>query len=152
MFLWTKQRASRFLVHFFVLWRPHSRQRRETSQCEVLWRTWTYQDEFFFCILNSNKFLRNPRPGISRIALTNWEGPNHETQLSLKRLQINFFSRLFHRGRLRRCLSSLLYILFYLLKQLWLKEEITTISTNFTDKWQKKKRLRRRVSWAVLVQ
>ena len=75
----------------------------------------------------------------SRVDLTNWEGPNQETQLSLKRLQINFFSRLFHRGRLRRCLSSLLYILFYLLKQLWLKEEITTIYTNFTDKWQKKK-------------
>ena len=39
----------------------------------------------------------------------NWEGPNHETQLSLKRPQINFFSRRFHRGRRPRFLSSLLY-------------------------------------------
>ena len=46
-------RASRFLVHLFT-----ARPRQETSQCEVLCRTWTYDDKFSFLYLNMDKPLR----------------------------------------------------------------------------------------------
>ena len=40
-----------------------ARLRRETSQFAVLWRTWTYNDEFSFLFLNLNKILKNSAPG-----------------------------------------------------------------------------------------
>ena len=39
-----------------------ARLRRETSQCEVLWRTWTYEDKFSFLYWNMGKVLENSTP------------------------------------------------------------------------------------------
>ena len=40
-----------------------ARLRRETSQCDVSWRTWTYEDKFSFLYLNMDKDLENSTPG-----------------------------------------------------------------------------------------
>ena len=81
-------RASRFLVHFFdvhctIVSRFYCRHgeercvttlktlysrltaplRRETSQCDVLWRTWTYDDKLPFLYLNMDKVVKNSTPG-----------------------------------------------------------------------------------------
>ena len=40
-----------------------ARLRRATSKCDVLWRTWTYNDEFSFLFLNLDKTLKNSTPG-----------------------------------------------------------------------------------------
>ena len=37
--------------------------RRETSLFDVLWRTWTYDDESSNLFLNLNKILKNSTPG-----------------------------------------------------------------------------------------
>ena len=37
--------------------------RRETSQCAVLWRTWTYDDKLSFLYLNMDKVVKNSSPG-----------------------------------------------------------------------------------------
>ena len=39
-----------------------ARLRRETSQCDVLWRTWTYEDKFSFLYWNMDKALENSTP------------------------------------------------------------------------------------------
>ena len=39
-----------------------ARLRCETSQCDVLWRTWTYDNKFFFLYLNMDKVLKNSPP------------------------------------------------------------------------------------------
>ena len=36
-----------------------ARLRGETFQCDVLWRTWTYDDRFSFLSLNMDKALKN---------------------------------------------------------------------------------------------
>ena len=38
---------------------PAARLRRETSQCDVLWNTWLYDDKFSFLYLNMDKALNN---------------------------------------------------------------------------------------------
>ena len=44
------------------LWRPlHDYEK--TSWFDVLWRTWTYDDEFSFLHLNLNRILKNSTPG-----------------------------------------------------------------------------------------
>ena len=40
-----------------------ARLRRKTSQCDFLWRTWTYVDEVSFLYLNMDKALDNSTPG-----------------------------------------------------------------------------------------
>ena len=40
-----------------------ARLRRETSQCDVLWRTWTYENKFSVLYLNMDKDNRNLTPG-----------------------------------------------------------------------------------------
>ena len=40
-----------------------ARLRREASQCDVSWRTWTYEDKFSFLYLNMNKVLNISTPG-----------------------------------------------------------------------------------------
>ena len=40
-----------------------ARLRRETSQCDVIWRTWTYYDKFSFLYFNMDKALKNSTPG-----------------------------------------------------------------------------------------
>ena len=37
--------------------------RREISQCDVIWRTWTYGDKFSFLYFNMDKALENSTPG-----------------------------------------------------------------------------------------
>ena len=39
-----------------------TRLRLETSQCDVLRRTWTYDDKFSFLYLNMDKALKNSTP------------------------------------------------------------------------------------------
>ena len=39
-----------------------ARLRRETSYFDVLWRTWTYDDEFSFIFFNLNIILKNLTP------------------------------------------------------------------------------------------
>ena len=51
--------ASLFLVNFLSTARP----RRETSQCDVLWRTRTYDNKFSFLYLNMDKVIKNLTPG-----------------------------------------------------------------------------------------
>ena len=41
----------------------NERLRRETSWFDVLWRTWTYDDEFSFLFFNLTKILKNSTPG-----------------------------------------------------------------------------------------
>ena len=61
--------ASRFLVYISLT--STARLQLETSQCDVLWRTWTYDDKCTFLYLNMNKTLKNSTLGkvlyISRI-------------------------------------------------------------------------------------
>ena len=40
-----------------------ARLRREASQCDVSWRTWTYEDKFSFLYLNMDKVLNDSTPG-----------------------------------------------------------------------------------------
>ena len=40
-----------------------ARLRRETFTFDVLWRTWTYDDELSFLFLNLNKILKSSTPG-----------------------------------------------------------------------------------------
>ena len=42
---------------------PSTAPLRETSQCYVLWRTWTYEDKFYFLYLNMDKVHKNSTPG-----------------------------------------------------------------------------------------
>ena len=39
------------------------RLRRETSQCDVLWKTWPYDDKFSFLYMNMDKALKNSTQG-----------------------------------------------------------------------------------------
>ena len=61
--------ASRFLVYISLT--STARLQLETSQCDVLWRTWTYDDKCSFLYLNVDKALKNSTLGkvlyISRI-------------------------------------------------------------------------------------
>ena len=40
-----------------------ARLRLETSQCDVLWRTWSYYNNFSLLYLNMDKALKNSTPG-----------------------------------------------------------------------------------------
>ena len=42
----------------FISLTSTARIRREISQFAVLWKTWTYDDEFSFLFLNLNKILK----------------------------------------------------------------------------------------------
>ena len=48
---------------YYISLTSTARLRRETSQCDVLWRTWTYDDKFSFLYLNMDKVLKNLIPG-----------------------------------------------------------------------------------------
>ena len=65
-----------------------ARLRRETSECDVLWRTWTYCDSFSLLYLNMDKALKNSIPG---------QSPTFDELDAIKRerLQIHFFSDAF---------------------------------------------------------
>ena len=53
-------RASLFLVHFFDV-HCTTTTWNLLIQFDVLWRTWTYDDEFSFLFLNLNKIHKNSR-------------------------------------------------------------------------------------------
>ena len=56
-----------FFVHFFAV---VARLRRETSYFQVLWRTWTQDNNFHFLYLKYNPLEFNPRK--NRYYLPNW--------------------------------------------------------------------------------
>ena len=90
-------RASRFLVHFFDV---HRRVLRETSLFDVLWRTWTYDDEFSFLFLNLNKILKNSTPG--KVACI-WHIERVQIDaIKFERTQIHFFFFFYRRFHCRR--------------------------------------------------
>ena len=66
--------------------------RRGTSKFDVLWRTWTYEDEFSFLFLN---FLNEFNSRESGLHLTYWAGPNRRDYVSLKERKFFFFSDVF---------------------------------------------------------
>ena len=68
-----------------------ARLRRETYTFDVLWRTWTYDDELSFLFLNLNKILKSSTPGkftciwhIERV---------QKDAIKFERTQIHFLSR-----------------------------------------------------------
>ena len=63
---------------------------RETFQCDVLWRTWTYDDRFFFLYLNMDKALKNSTPG--KVAYI-WRIERFQIDaIKFERTQIHFIS------------------------------------------------------------
>ena len=93
----------------YIFWSPPlftARLRRETSSFDVLWRTWTYDDEFSFPFLNLDKILKNTFPG--KVAYI-WHIERVQVdEIKFERTQIRFYKRRFHCRRRRRCLRSLL--------------------------------------------
>ena len=86
-----------------------ARLRRETSQCDVLWRTRTYYDKFSLLYLNMDKALNyefNSRK--SRLHLTNWAVPNRRDKV-WKNANSIFRQWCFHYRFRRLCLRSLVY-------------------------------------------
>ena len=80
-------RASRFLVHFFGV---HC---TTTTWNLVLWRTWTYDDEFSFLFLNPNKILKNSTQG--KVACI-WHIERVRTDaIKFEGAQTNFFGDVF---------------------------------------------------------
>ena len=69
-----------------------ARLRRETScdvLCDVLWRTWTYEDEFSFLFSKLDKALKNLSPGeIAHIWQIEW---GQIDAIKFERTQIHFF-------------------------------------------------------------
>ena len=58
-------KTTALLVHHTFLYLSLTsiiRIRLETSQCDVLWRTWAYDDKFSFLYLNMDKILKNSPP------------------------------------------------------------------------------------------
>ena len=67
-----------------------ARLRRETSLFDVLWRTWTYDDEFSNLFLNLNKILKNSTPG--KVACI-WHIERVQIDaIKFERTQIHFFT------------------------------------------------------------
>ena len=70
-----------------------ARLRRETSQCDVLWRTRTYYDKFSLLYLNMDKALKNSTPG--KVAYI-WRIERFQIgAIKFERTQIHFFSDVF---------------------------------------------------------
>ena len=84
---------SRFLVHFFGV---HCTTTTWNLLIAVLWRTWTYDDEFsflFFSFLNQNKMLKNSTLG--KVACI-WHIERVQINaIKLERTQIHFFTDVF---------------------------------------------------------
>ena len=90
-------RASRFLEHFRLAtssWRADisltstARLQSETSQCDVLWKTWTYDDKCSFLSLNMDKALKNLTPG--KVAYFSRIERFQTDEIKFERTQIHF--------------------------------------------------------------
>ena len=70
-----------------------ARLRREASQCDILWRTWTLDDKFPFLYLNMDKALKNSTPGkVAHI----WRIERFQKDaIKFERTQIHFFTDVF---------------------------------------------------------
>ena len=69
------------------------RLRRETSQCDVLWKTWPYDDKFSFLYMNMDKALKNSTQGkVAYIWQIEWLQID---VIKFERMQIHFFSDVF---------------------------------------------------------
>ena len=55
----SKTRAARASRFFRTFRTSTARLQSETSQCDVLWKTWTYDDKCYFLYLNMDKALKN---------------------------------------------------------------------------------------------
>ena len=70
-----------------------ARLRGETSLFDVIWRTWTYDDEFSNLFLNLNKILKNSTPGIVTYI---WHFERVQIDaIKFERTQIHFFTDVF---------------------------------------------------------
>ena len=70
-----------------------ARIRRETSQCDVLWSTWTYNDKISLLYLNMDEALKNLTPG--KVAYI-WGIERFQIDaVKFKRTQIHFLSDVF---------------------------------------------------------
>ena len=72
------------------------RLRRETSQCGVAWKTWTYFDKFSFLYFNMDKALKNSTPG--KVAYI-WRIERFQLQMDaikFERAQIQCFLVMFY--------------------------------------------------------
>ena len=86
--LWAKQK-----LYTYISLKSTARLRREISQCDVLWRTWTYDDKFSFLYLNVDKAINNSFPGIVAYI---WRIERFQIDaIKFERTQIHFFSDVF---------------------------------------------------------
>ena len=70
-----------------------ARLRRETSQCDVLWKTWTYHDNFSLLYLNMDNALKNSTLG--KVAYHLRIERFQIDAIKFERTQIHFFSDVF---------------------------------------------------------
>ena len=64
------------------LWRPLHDYDVKTSQCDVLWGTWTYYHTFSLFYLNMDKSLKNSTPLTkSRLHLNSWAVPSRRDKV-----------------------------------------------------------------------
>ena len=110
----------------------------KASQCDVLWRTWTYYDKFSLLYLNMDKALKNSTPGNwSRLYLNNWAVPNRRDKVWKD--ANSFFYWCFHCRRRSRCLRSLMHcIRFCNLFKIWRVLEATYFKLHEKEKSRNK--------------
>ena len=86
--LWAKQ----LLRTCITLLASTVRLRRETSQCNLVWRTWTYYDKFSLRYLNMDKALDSTPGNVAYI----WRIERFQIgAIKFERTQIHFFSDVF---------------------------------------------------------
>ena len=103
--LWAKQQLCTCITLFSTfVWRPLHDYDMKPSECDVLWRTWTYGDRFSLLYFNMDNALKNSTVG--KVAYI-WRIERFQKDaIKFERTQIDFFSDVFH-CRLR-CLRSLI--------------------------------------------
>ena len=104
--LWAKQQLCTCITLFSTfLWRPLHDYDMKPPECDVLWRTWTYDDRLSLLYFNMDNALKNSTLGkVANI----WRIERFQVDaIKFERTQIHFFSNVFHCRR-RRCLRSLI--------------------------------------------
>ena len=110
----------------------------KTSQCDVLWGTWTYYHTFSLFYLNMDKSLKNSTPLTkSRLHLNSWAGPNRRDKVWKD--ANSFFYWCFHCRRRSRCLRSLMHCFrFWNLFKIWRVLEATYLKLHGKEKSRNK--------------